>query len=114
MTKYYPSLLMHELELVDLFGAIVKDLPDVPSYPLPDGWPKATTPCASWNPAYFDHKTMTYNPPAKEVRRMKAMSDNRQQNCNSIRSSTSCAERTRLLQLTLEGEKVVNAVIAWV
>lgn len=69
MTKYYPSLLMHELELVDLFGAIVKDLPDVPSYPLPDGWPKGNHPMRKdWNPAYFDHKTMTYNPPAKEVK----------------------------------------------
>ncbi len=68
MTKYYPSLLMHELELVDLFGAKVKDLPDAPSYPLPDGWPKGNYPMRKeWNPKYFDHKTMTYNPPSDEA-----------------------------------------------
>lgn len=67
MTKYYPSLLMHELELVDLFGAIVKDLPEAPSYPLPDGWPKGNYPMRKeWNPKFFDHKTMTYNPPIEE------------------------------------------------
>jgi membrane-bound hydrogenase subunit beta len=64
MNGIYPSLLMHERELVDLFGAIVENLPEGPTYPLPDGWPKGNYPLRKeWNPKYFDQKTMTYNPP---------------------------------------------------
>ena len=36
-----------------------------PTYPLPDNWPAGNYPMRKeWNPAYFDNKTMTYNPPA--------------------------------------------------
>jgi len=64
MTGKYPSLEQHERELVDLFGAVVKDLPEGPSYPLPDGWPKGSYPMRKdWDPRYFDKNTMTYNPP---------------------------------------------------
>lgn len=64
MTDVYPSLVMHERELVDLFGADVRGLPEGPSYPLPDGWPKGNYPMRKdWNPEYFDRNTMTYNPP---------------------------------------------------
>lgn len=65
MTDIYPSLEMHERELVDLFGAVVKGLPAGPTYPLPDGWPKGSYPLRKeWKPEYFDKNTMTYNPPA--------------------------------------------------
>lgn len=65
MTGIYPSLLLHERELVDLFGAVIEDLPEGLSYPLPDGWPKGSYPMRKeWNPDYFNKDTMTYNPPA--------------------------------------------------
>lgn len=61
----FPNALWHERELVDLFGAVVENLPPGPSYPLPDRWPKGSYPLRKeWNPDYFDKKTMTYNPPA--------------------------------------------------
>jgi len=64
LTDMYPSLLLHERELVDLFGAQVQGLPDGPRYPLPDGWPEGNYPMRKdWKPEYFDKKTMTYNPP---------------------------------------------------
>lgn len=64
MTGEYPSLYLHELELVDLFGAVVEGLKEGPSYPLPDGWPKGSYPMRKeWNLEYFDKNTMTYNPP---------------------------------------------------
>ncbi|HHV95041.1 MAG TPA: NADH-quinone oxidoreductase subunit C [Clostridiaceae bacterium] len=64
MTCIYPSLERHERELVDLFGAEVQGLPEGPSYPLPDGWPKGNYPLRKeWKPEYFDKNTMTYNPP---------------------------------------------------
>jgi Ni,Fe-hydrogenase III component G len=63
MTGIYPCLELHERELVDLFGAQVEGLPEGPSYPLPDGWPKGSYPMRKdWNPKYFDKNTMTYNP----------------------------------------------------
>ena len=61
----YPGMLMHELEMVDLFGAQISNLPDSPSYPLPDGWPVGQYPMRKeWNPAYFNKQTMQYEPPA--------------------------------------------------
>jgi Ni,Fe-hydrogenase III component G len=66
MTDIYPSLLLHERELVDLFGAVISGLPEGLSYPLPDGWPKGSYPLRKdWDPKYFDKETMTYNPPAE-------------------------------------------------
>jgi Ni,Fe-hydrogenase III component G len=63
----FPSLIWYERELVDLFGIQVHGLPDGPSYPLPDGWPKGSYPLRKeWNPAYFDKETMTYNPPEEK------------------------------------------------
>jgi membrane-bound hydrogenase subunit beta len=70
MTNVYPSLLVHERELADLFGAIVEGLPEGPTYPLPDGWPKGNYPLRKeWNPEYFDQATMTYNPPPDDAGR---------------------------------------------
>lgn len=64
MTDVYPSLLLHERELVDLFGAVICGLPEGLSYPLPDGWPKGSYPMRKeWKPEYFNKETMTYNPP---------------------------------------------------
>lgn len=68
MTGVYPSLEQHERELVDLFGADVKGLPEGPSYPLPDGWPKGSYPLRKdWDPKYFDRNTMIYNPPIDDA-----------------------------------------------
>ncbi len=68
MTDIYPSVLLYERELVDLFGAVVEGLPEGPSYPLPDGWPKGSYPMRKdWNPKYFDKNTMTYNPPTEDA-----------------------------------------------
>ncbi|MDO4732696.1 MAG: NADH-quinone oxidoreductase subunit C [Bacillota bacterium] len=60
----FPNALWHERELVDLFGAVVEELPPGPRYPLPDLWPAGNYPMRKeWNPAYLDKKTMTYRPP---------------------------------------------------
>lgn len=60
----FPNALWHERELVDLFGAIVEELPEGPTYPLPDGWPAGNYPLRKeWKVEYFDKINMTYNPP---------------------------------------------------
>lgn len=64
----YPAFLLHELELVDLFGAKIDGLPNRPHYPLPDGWPEGNYPMRKeWNPEFFDKKTMTYNEPENKA-----------------------------------------------
>lgn len=66
-TWLYPCLLLHELELADLFGAVIDGLPNRPHYPLPDGWPEGNYPMRKeWNPAYFNKDTMTYEEPKGE------------------------------------------------
>jgi Ni,Fe-hydrogenase III component G len=68
MSYLYPSLLLHERELVDLFGADIGDLPKGPSYPLPDGWPKGSYPMRKeWDPKYFNKDTMKYEPPVNDA-----------------------------------------------
>ena len=63
----YPSIVLHERELVDLFGAVVEGLPEGPSYPLPDNWPKGNYPMRKeWNPKYLNKDTMTYEPPQEK------------------------------------------------
>lgn len=64
MTAPYPSFVLFERELCDLFGAIVEGLPAGPRYPLPDGWPSGQWPLRKeWNPAYFNRETLAYEPP---------------------------------------------------
>lgn len=66
LSNLYPGMLMHEREMVDLFGAQIEGLPEGPSYPLPDGWPKGQFPMRKeWNPEYFNKQTMQYEPPAQ-------------------------------------------------
>lgn len=63
-TWLYPAFLLHELELCDLFGAVIDGLPDRPHYPLPDNWPKGQYPMRKeWKPEYFNKDTMTYENP---------------------------------------------------
>ena len=67
MGELFPSLMLHEREMVDLFGVQVSGLPEGPSYPLPDGWPAGEYPLRKeWNPSYFNKQTMTYEPPKEE------------------------------------------------
>ena len=64
----YPSMVLHEREMVDLFGVQVSGLPEGPSYPLPDCWPEGQYPLRKeWNPAYFNKQTMAYEPPKEEA-----------------------------------------------
>ena len=64
MTTMFPSMLWHERELVDLFGAKIAGMPGGPRYPLPDGWPEGNYPMRKdWNPKYFNRDTMTYHVP---------------------------------------------------
>jgi membrane-bound hydrogenase subunit beta len=64
MGELYPSLMLHEREMVDLFGVQVSGLPEGPRYPLPDCWPDGEYPLRKeWNPAYFNKTTATYEPP---------------------------------------------------
>ena len=65
--ELYPSLVLHEREMVDLFGVQVSGLPEGPRYPLPDCWPDGEYPLRKeWNPAYFNKQTATYEPPKEE------------------------------------------------
>jgi len=67
MGELYPSLMLHEREMVDLFGVQVSGLPEGPRYPLPDCWPDGEYPMRKeWNPAYFNKQTVTYEPPKQE------------------------------------------------
>ena len=67
MGELYPSLMLHEREMVDLFGVQVSGLPEGPRYPLPDCWPEGEYPLRKeWNPAYFNKQTVTYEPPKEE------------------------------------------------
>ena len=62
-------LVLREREMVDLFGVQVHGLPEGPSYPLPDCWPEGQYPLRKeWNPAYFNKKTMAYEPPKEEAK----------------------------------------------
>ena len=67
--ELYPSMILHEREMVDLFGVQVHGLPEGPSYPLPDCWPEGQYPLRKeWNPAYFNKETMAYEPPKEEAK----------------------------------------------
>lgn len=67
MGELYPSLMLHEREMVDLFGVQVSGLPEGPRYPLPDCWPEGEYPLRKeWNPDYFNKQTATYEPPKEE------------------------------------------------
>jgi len=57
----YPSIILHEREIIDLFGVMVKGLPNGPHYPLPDGWPEGNYPMRKdWDPKKFNKQTMKY------------------------------------------------------
>ncbi len=49
--NYFPNAEIYERELVDLFGAVVKGLPEGLRYPLSDDWPKNVYPLRKdWKP----------------------------------------------------------------
>jgi len=67
VSDMYPSIVLHERELADLFGVIVEGLPEGPRYPLPDGWPQGNYPMRKeWDPMYFNKDTMTYEDPKEK------------------------------------------------
>jgi len=67
VVEQYPSIMLHERELVDLFGVVVEGLPEGLHYPLPDGWPEGSYPMRKeWDPKYFNKGTMTYHKPQEE------------------------------------------------
>ena len=67
MGGMYPSMMLHEREMVDLFGVQVSGLPEGPRYPLPDCWPEGEYPLRKeWNPAFFNKQTTTYEPPKED------------------------------------------------
>jgi len=67
LSDLYPNLMMHERELISLFGVVVEGLPPGISYPLADGWPEGNYPMRKeWNPDYFNRNTMTYEPPVEK------------------------------------------------
>lgn len=67
MGEMYPSMMLHEREMVDLFGVQVSGLPEGPRYPLPDCWPEGEYPLRKeWNPAFFNKQTTTYEPPKED------------------------------------------------
>ena len=67
VSDMYPSIVLHERELVDLFGVVIEGLPEGPHYPLPDGWPEGNYPMRKeWNPKHFNKDTMTYQEPKEK------------------------------------------------
>ncbi len=67
ISAMYPSVVLHERELIDLFGIQISGMPDGPNYPLPDGWPEGSYPLRKdWNPALLNKDTLVYEKPANE------------------------------------------------
>lgn len=67
VSEMYPSIVLHERELVDLFGVVVNGLPEGPHYPLPDGWPEGNYPMRKeWDPKLLNKDTMTYEKPKEK------------------------------------------------
>lgn len=62
ISEYYLSIVLHERELVDLFGIIIEGLPEGPHFPLPDNWPAGNYPMRKeWKTEKFDKMNLTYD-----------------------------------------------------
>jgi Ni,Fe-hydrogenase III component G len=65
----FANALLYEQELVNLWGAVISDLPENSGYPLPDNWPAGSYPLRKeWKTEYFNQKKMAYNPTSKTIR----------------------------------------------
>ena len=70
VTARFPNALLYEQELANLWGAIIKNLPEANStYPLTADWPPGNYPLRKeWKVEYFNPQTQTYNPPPYTVK----------------------------------------------
>lgn len=57
ISPYFPTAVLYEREIVDLFGAKIEGLPEGPRYPLPDNWPPNQYPLRKdWKSEMLDPK----------------------------------------------------------
>lgn len=104
LTEMYPSYVLFERELEDLYGAVVEGLPEGRHYPLPDGWPRGQWPMRKeWNPKNFDTKTMTYQAAEGEKPQQGAVNS-----AEAPAAETKAPDAAPAAEACADGEKAVN------